>query len=181
MKTDILLKIIAILVCAAVFLSACRSLFSNVKTARNVDIKKYMGLWHEIARFDTSFQKGKRNSQAFYKLNPDGTVSITNSAVDKNGRKVSASARGYAPDGKDFSKLRISFFRPFYADYFILELDENYQWAIVGGSGKKYLWILSRTPQMDEETLNKALELVKKRGYDASKLLFNENADFTVK
>lgn len=173
---DIVLKIIIILACVAVFMFACKSVFPDVKTARNVDIKRYMGTWHEIARFDTSFQKGKYNSQAFYKLNPDGTVSITNSATDQNGRKVSASARGYAPDPKDFSKLRISFFRPFYANYFILELDEDYRWALVGGNGKKYLWILSRTPQMDGETLNKIIELAKTRGYDTSKLLFNKDS-----
>lgn len=163
------------LVCIAIFVFARRGMFSNVKTARNVDIKKYMGTWHEIARLDASFQRGKYNSQAFYKLNRDGTVFIINSATDKNGRKVSVSARGYAPDGKDFSKLRISFFRPFYANYNILELDENYQWALVGGSGKKYLWILSRTPQMDAETLNKIINLAKERNYDVSKLLFNKD------
>ncbi|MDX8415465.1 lipocalin family protein [Intestinicryptomonas porci] len=175
MEANIILIIIMLLACVAALVFACRGMFSNVKTARNVDINKYMGTWHEIARLDTSFQRGKYNSQAFYKLNRDGTVFIINSATDKNGRKVSASARGYAPDPKDFSKLRISFFRPFYANYFILELDEDYQWALVGGNGKKYLWILSRIPQMDAETLNKIINLAKERNYDVSKLLFNKD------
>ena len=166
------LKFLIFFACFAGFLYACKTFSPKVETARNVDIKRYMGTWHEIARLDTPFQRGKFNSKAEYKLLPDGSVSIVNSAEDIDGRKTSASARAYAPDSADFSKLRVSFFRPFYSDYFILELDPGYQWALVGG-GKKYLWILSRTETLDAETLNKIIMLAQKRGYDTSKLLFN--------
>ena len=132
-----------------------------------------MGKWYEIARIETSFQRGKFDSQADYVLLDDGTVSITNSAIDKYGNRTKATAKGYAPDPNNPSKLRISFFRPFYADYLILALDPNYQWALVGGSGKDYLWILSRTPTLPKDTINQIIETAKKLKFDTSKLMFN--------
>ncbi|MBR4598048.1 MAG: lipocalin family protein [Opitutales bacterium] len=168
------LKFLLFFACFAAFLYACRSFSPKVETAKNVDINKYMGTWFEIARLETPFQRGKFNSKAEYKLSGDGSVSILNSAEDKDGRKSFASARAYAPDSDDFSKLRVSFFRPFYTDYFILEIDPDYQWALVGGGGgKKYLWILSRTPELDDATLNKIITLAQSRGYDTTKLLYN--------
>ena len=153
-------------------LNACSSV-NNTPTAKNVNLKRYMGKWYEIARFETSFQRGKFDSQADYVLLDDGTVSITNSAIDKYGNRTKATAKGYAPDPNNPSKLRISFFRPFYADYLILALDPNYQWALVGGSGKDYLWILSRTPTLPKDTINQIIATAEKLKFDTSKLMFN--------
>ena len=72
------------------------------------------------------------------------------------------------------SKLKVSFFWIFYGDYFVLELEENYQWAVIGSSSDNYLWILSRTPQMDEKEYEKLLQKLTQRGYEVSKLIIVE-------
>ncbi len=144
-------------------------------TAKNIDIKKYMGTWFEIARIETPFQRGKYNSMAVYKLNPDKTVSIENSATTKNGKRTTAKATAYVPNPEDSSKLRVSFFRPFYSDYWILDIDTDYQWALVGTPSKKYLWILSRRQSIDDATLIYILNSANSRGFDVSKLIYNIN------
>ena len=88
-----------------------------------------------------------------------------------NGPKSEAIGKAKIPDLNMPSKLKVSFFWIFYGDYFVLELDENYQWAIIGNSTDKYLWILSRTPQMEEETYDNLLDRLTSRGYDMSKLM----------
>ena len=148
---------------------------SNMKTADNVQLDKYMGKWFEIARIDTPFQRGKFDSQAEYKLNPNGTVQITNSAITEHGQQTSAKAIGYVPDLSNMAKLRISFFCPFYSDYWILEVDKDYQWALVGTPNKKYMWILSRTQNIEDVTLMHILTTAKLLGFDTSKLLYNKN------
>ena len=144
-----------------------------IQTAKNVDIKRYMGTWHEIARCENSFQKGLKNSSAQYILNDDGTVTVLNSGEDASGKRTSAKGSAYAPNKGDFSKLRVSFFWPFYGDYYILDIDEGYTWALVGGRDKNYLWILSRTPTLPQSTLSKILKIAEARGYDTGKLVFN--------
>lgn len=149
---------------------------SAIQTAKNVDIKRYMGTWHEIARCENSFQKGLKNSRAEYSLNEDGTVSVVNSGEDTNGKRTSAKGRAYAPNKADFSKLRVSFFWPFYGDYYILDIDDNYSWALVGGRDKSYLWILARAPILPQSTISEILKRAKFRGYDTGKLVFNSDA-----
>ena len=146
---------------------------SAIPTAKNVDIKRYMGTWYEIARYENSFQKGLKNSSAQYILNADGTVTVVNSGEDANGKRTSAKGRAYAPDKGDFSKLRVSFFWPFYGDYYILDIDDKYSWVLVGGRDKSYLWILSRTPTLPQSTIAKILKIAEARGYDTGKLVFN--------
>lgn len=148
---------------------------TEIKTASNVDAKEYMGTWYEVARFENSFEKGLRNAQAKYTLNDDKTVTVINSGENKNGNRSFTKGKAYAPNPKDFSKLRVCFFWPFYGDYYILELDENYQWALIGGRNKDYLWILSRTENLPSETIDLILKKAESRGYDTKKLLFNKD------
>jgi len=161
----------------SLFLGACAS--SNeceIKTARNVDLERYMGKWYEIARYENSFEKGVIRAYAIYTLTPNSDVRVQNFGERANQKKSSAEGIAYSANN-DNSKLRVSFFWPFYGDYYILELDENYQWALVGGRDKSYLWILARSPQMDNATLQKVLELAQMRGYDTKKLIWNNYLD----
>ena len=167
-----LIRIILCVLAITLLSNACSSV-NNTPTATGVDLKRYMGKWYEIARFETSFQQGIFDSFAEYKLLDNGIVLIENSGTDQYGNRTSAKARGYAPDPKNPSKLRISFFRPFYSDYFILALDKNYQWALVGSSSKDYLWILSRTPTLPTETTTHVVNIAKNLGYDTSKFIYN--------
>lgn len=131
-----------------------------------------MGKWYEIARYDHFFEKGMTHVMAIYSLEKDGKIRVVNSGI-KNGKSKEVIGKAKQPDPIDYpGRLKVSFFLWFYADYYILELDNDYQYAIIGSSSDKYLWILSRTPELPKETLDMLLIKIKQRGYDLSKLLF---------
>jgi lipocalin len=88
-----------------------------------------------------------------------------------DGERSEAIGKAKIPDPNLPSKLKVSFFWIFYADYFVLELDKDYQWAVIGSSSDSYLWILSRSPQMDDKVYQSLLSKIKKRAYNVSKLI----------
>jgi apolipoprotein D and lipocalin family protein len=144
------------------------------KTVENVDLKKYAGLWYEIARIPNSFQKQcVKGTTAEYTLKESGEISVVNSCIDKDGGVDNADGIARIVDKNSNAKLEVSFvsflgWRPFWGDYWIIGLDENYRWAIVGTPGRKYGWILSRTKELDEQTMNKIWEILKEQGYSRS-------------
>lgn len=141
-------------------------------TVGELDIPRYMGKWYEIARYENRFEKGMKNVTTIYTLLPDGTIRVENCGYKNNVfKKIVGKAK--QPDKSQPGKLKVSFFPPFYSDYYILELDKlNYSYAIVGSSSDKYLWILSREKPLSEETKEKLLRIVCQKGYDIHKLLF---------
>lgn len=137
-------------------------------------INKYLGKWYEIARFDHNFERGLVGVTANYSMREDGKIKVINSGYKGtlSGKYSEAIGKAKIPDPKNEpAKLKVSFFWFFYGDYYMLELDENYQWAIVGSSSDKYLWILSRTPQIDDKLYASLLKKIEKRGYDILKLI----------
>jgi apolipoprotein D and lipocalin family protein len=144
----------------------------ELKTVESVDVKRYMGTWFEIARFPQRFEKGLVGITANYTLLPEGKVSVVNSGYkgDLNGKLKTIKGKAWVADTKTNAKLKVSFFWPFSANYWILELGNDYEYAVVGDESRKYLWILSRTPQMDEAVYNELLKRVQDKGFDISKL-----------
>lgn len=142
------------------------------KTVKYVDLKKYAGLWYEIAKIPNSFQKQcVKGTTAKYILTEDGEIKVINSCIDGDGEVDKADGLARIVDKKSNAKLEVSFFsifgwRPIWGDYWIIGLDENYQWAIVGTPSRKYGWILSRAPKLDEATMNKIFEIIKDQGYN---------------
>ena len=139
-----------------------------------VDLSRYMGTWYEIARFPHRFQEGCVATKATYALREDGKVDVLNEcrteSIDGSVRTAKGTAR--VVDKKSNAKLKVTFFWPFYGDYWIIDLGENYEYAVVGHPGRNYLWILSRTPSMDDALYNQILErLQKEKAYDTSKLI----------
>lgn len=153
---------------------------SDHSVAGGLNIASYMGLWYEIARFDHRFERGLSDVMAIYTLRDDGKIVVENSGCrNHGGDKVYQSTRGIAfvPDVAAPRKLRVSFFPGVYTDYRILELDEKeYAYALVGSNTDDYLWILSRTPQLPDEGKRVLLEAVRRRGYDATRLLWIEHS-----
>ncbi|MBN2174244.1 MAG: lipocalin family protein [Bacteroidales bacterium] len=140
---------------------------------KNVDLERYMGTWYEIARFPHGFEKNLVGVTATYSLRADGKVDVLNQGYKYtlDGKLKQAKAFAKLPDPEVKGRLKVFFFWPFGADYIILELDEeNYQYALVGSSSKNYLWILSRTPQMDPQTYDLLVSKAAQRGYDVGKL-----------
>jgi apolipoprotein D and lipocalin family protein len=141
-------------------------------TVKSLDLNRYLGTWYEIARFPHSFEKNLVGVTATYSLREDGKIKVINQGFKNTleGERSEAVGKAKIPDPSEPGKLKVSFFWIFYADYFVLELDENYQYVMIGSSSPKYFWILSRTPQMAPEVYEMLLEKARKRGYNLEKL-----------
>lgn len=164
---------------SAVFLGGCgattteRLNLPRLETVEHVELPKYLGTWYEIARYPQSFQEGCVASTATYELREDGEISVVNRCRKDtlDGEQDSAEGRARVVDPGTNAKLEVTFFWPFWGDYWIIDLDEDYQWAVVGHPSRDYLWILSRTPRMDDATYAAILERLQKQGYPLDRLL----------
>lgn len=147
----------------------------ELKTVNYVDLKKYAGLWYEIAKIPNRFQSQcVRGTTAQYKLKENGEIEVINSCIDEDGKLDKTEGVARVVDKKSNAKLEVSFFsilgwRPVWGDYWIIGLDENYQWAIVGTPSRKYGWILSRTPQISKDVMEKINQILVDQGYDPKK------------
>lgn len=140
-------------------------------TVKQVDVTRYMGQWYEIARYEHSFEKGMTHVKANYRLLSNGNIEVVNSGI-KNGKFKVKKGKARQVSIKDPGKLEVSFFLWFYSDYYIMELDKDYNYAVVGSSSDKYLWILSRTPQIEDSLKQSLLTKISERGYDTISLYF---------
>lgn len=143
-------------------------------TVRNVDLQRYMGKWYEIARFNHRFERGLQGVTAEYSFREDGKIRVRNCGHKHslNGESTCTTGKAKLPKDGHPGRLRVAFFWSFYSDYDIMELDPDYEWALIGSSSDKYLWILSRRPQLPPETLSHILSKARNRGYDTNKLIF---------
>lgn len=141
-------------------------------TAVKVDLQRYMGVWHEIARLEHHFQKNCIGSSAEYSLRDDGEVTVINRCIDdRDGSTREAKGRAWSVDPIDNSKLKVTFFWPFRGDYWIIELGENYQYSVVGAPNRHYLWILAREPVMDAVVYSGILERLRGQGFPVDNLI----------
>lgn len=141
-------------------------------TVEHVDLTRYSGKWYEIARYPNRFQRNcQADTSATYTLRKDGKVQVVNTCLEKNGKMKTARGTAHIADKQTNAKLRVTFFWPFYGDYWVVGLDPEYRYAIVGEPRRKYLWILSRTPEMTGDMYRQALEQVQTLGYDPARLL----------
>lgn len=137
------------------------------------EIERYLGRWYEIAKYPVSFEKGLVGVTAEYSLRDDGDVRVLNAGLVETfeGRRKEATARAWVPDPERPAELKVSFFWPFRAKYWVIALDPEYRWSVVGEPSRQYLWILSRTPQLDEATYAAILERIEvELGYDVERL-----------
>ena len=137
-----------------------------------VDLERYLGRWYEIASYPMFFQKGCTATTADYSLREDGLIEVINSCRKNtlDGKLKEAKGRAKVVDAETNATLKVSFFGPFWGDYWIIDLDPDYQWAVVGGPKRKYLWILSRTPQMDQAVYDEIVARLPAKGYDPNGL-----------
>jgi apolipoprotein D and lipocalin family protein len=144
------------------------------QTVEYVDLKKYAGLWYEIAKIPNSFQdQCVSGTTAKYTISENGEILVVNSCIDEDGEIDKAEGVARVFDKNTNAKLEVSFvsflgWRPFWGDYWIIGLDENYQWAVVGHPERKYGWILSRVKKPDQETMDKIFRILKEQGYNSA-------------
>jgi apolipoprotein D and lipocalin family protein len=153
--------------------SGARNAEPELEVVDFVDLQRYIGTWYEIARFPHRFQEGCIASKATYTLREDGKVDVLNQCrLEKlDGKEKSAKGKAWIVDKKTNAKLKVSFFWPFSGDYWIIDLGENYEYAVVGHPDRTYLWILSRTPTMKIDLYAELIKRIKSKGYDTEKLL----------
>ena len=155
-------------------LIGCVGIPENVKPVDNFKIEKYLGKWYEIARLDHSFERGLTKVTANYSLRDDGGVRVLNRGYsEKEKRWKEAEGKAYFVQGTNIGYLKVSFFGPFYGSYIVFELDhENYQYSLVCGPDKSYLWILSRNPEIKKELKDTLITKAATMDFDTSKLIF---------
>jgi len=164
-------KILLVLV---LLLTGCVGIPENVKPVDNFKLEKYLGKWYEIARLDNRFERGLNRITAEYRLRDDGGVRVLNRGYSATENKwQEAEGKAYFVKEPDQGYLKVSFFGPFYGSYIVFDLDrENYQYALVCGPDKSYLWILSRTPEMKPDLKDKLIAKAAALGFDTNKLIF---------
>ncbi|XVF35529.1 hypothetical protein REPUB_Repub18cG0153600 [Reevesia pubescens] len=150
----------------------------TMEVVKNLDINRYMGRWYEIASFPSRFQpRNGVNTRATYTLNEDGTVHVLNETFT-DGKRGSIEGTAYKADPKsDEAKLKVKFYVPPFlpiipvlGDYWVLYIDDDYQYALIGQPSRNYLWILCRQTHIDDEIYNQLVQKAEDEGYDMSKL-----------
>jgi apolipoprotein D and lipocalin family protein len=141
-------------------------------TVESVELPRYLGTWYEIASYPQSFQEGCTATTASYSLRDDGKIDVLNRCRKGglDGKIDEAKGRARVVDERSNAKLEVSFFGPFWGDYWIIDLDDEYRWAVVGHPSRDYLWILSREPRMEPEVYDGILVRLKEKHYDTSRL-----------
>ena len=168
---------LAVAVLAGVFLlslNACVGIPDGVEPVSDVELEKYLGTWYEIARLDHSFERGLSNVTATYSKREDGGIRVINRGYNAK-EKIwdEAEGKAYFVDEPGIGRLKVSFFGPFYGGYNIIELDkEDYQYSLVVGPDRSYLWILSRKPSLDKEILQRLIAKAKSLGFETDKLIY---------
>lgn len=174
----------SLLLLASMVLVACSTgVPSGVKAVTPFDIQRYQGQWYEVARLDHSFERGLSHVTAEYTPQPNGDVSVINrgfNAKDTQWKKAEGVAKFLGET--NVGSFKVSFFGPFYGGYHVIALDsENYQWAIVAGADKSYLWLLSRQPSLTDEVKKTLLAQAQKQGFDTQKLIWVDHAPIDLK
>ncbi|EHZ2903516.1 lipocalin family protein [Vibrio vulnificus] len=165
-----------LLLALSMTLTGCLGMPETVKPVDEFNLHNYLGKWYEIARLDHSFEEGLTQVTAEYTLKDDGGVAVVNKGflADENQWKE-AEGKAYFINGDSEGYLKVSFFGPFYGSYVVFALDKtDYQYAFVSGPNTDYLWLLARTPTVDQSLIDTFVSMAKERGFDTERLIFVE-------
>lgn len=155
------------------FLVACTGVPQQVTPVDNFDVARYMGTWYEIARLDHSFERNLNQVTAHYQPRDDGGVNVINRGYNPLSKKWSeATGKAYFVNNPSIGHLKVSFFWPFYGSYVIIDLDNNYQYALICGYNNEYLWILSKTPTLDKNIVAKLVTKAATLGFNTDNLIY---------
>lgn len=155
-------------------LSGCTSLPEGVKPVKNFELPRYLGTWYEIARLDHPFERGLEQISAQYSMQDDGGVKVLNRGFNIGQQEwEEAEGLAYFVGDSDVAHLKVSFFGPFYASYVIFLLDmQGYEYAMITGPNRDYLWILARQARLQEDILDELIQHAKDKGYATDKLIY---------
>ncbi len=166
---------------AALLLGAClvQPVFANqvtpVQTVASVDLTRYLGTWYEVARYPMFFQrKCVGDVTATYSVMDNGKLKVLNRCRTENGEFMQADGSASVVENSSNAKLKVSFFWPFSGDYWIIGLDPEYRWAVVGNPKRDNLWLLARSKNMNQEDFNAAKAIAQAQGFDVEKLILSD-------
>jgi apolipoprotein D and lipocalin family protein len=165
-----------LLLLAVFALAACTGIPEGIEPVGDFELEPYLGTWYEIARLDHRFERGLSNVTATYTLRDDGGVDVVNRGYrgDK-GEWDEADGKAYFIGDPTVGRLKVSFFGPFYGAYNVFELGENYEYSMVAGPDRSYLWILAREPVVSEALMEELFAKAQAAGYDTSALIMVEH------
>lgn len=167
-----LLVVLAVMLLAGCATTTERLGLPPLETVAEVDLSRYIGTWYEIASYPQVFQRRCTGTTATYRLRDDGLIDVENRCFKGSleGREAVARGRARVPDPAQSAKLEVSFFGPFWGDYWVIDLGADYEYAVVGSPSRDFLWILSRTPTMEERVYQGILERLRANGYTLDRL-----------
>jgi apolipoprotein D and lipocalin family protein len=167
-------RVVVVLTLLALLVGGCARIPKDVRPVEHFDLDRYLGTWHEIARLDHRFERGLTNITATYTMRDDGGVRVVNRGFrPATGEWDEAVGKAYFVGKPDVGRLKVSFIGPFYGGYNILELDrDGYQYALICGPTRSYLWILARQPRLEESTLRALVEKARGLGFEVDKLIY---------
>ncbi|WP_299808232.1 lipocalin family protein [uncultured Shewanella sp.] len=155
-------------------LSGCTSLPSGIEPVTQFELPRYLGTWYEIARLDHSFERGLSQVTATYSMKDDGGVKVINRGFSESEQSWDeAEGKAYFVDSPDIGHLKVSFFGPFYGAYVVYELDkQDYQYAFITSYNRDYLWLLSRTPEVNDALKMQFIEQANKLGFATEQIIW---------
>ena len=147
---------------------------NGAEPVKNFSLEQYLGTWYEVARMDHKFERGLSNVTAEYSLRDDGGVRVLNRGFNTSKDEwVEAEGKAFFIGDTSTGQLKVSFFGPFYVSYNVIALDkEAYQWSLVAGPDADYLWILSRTPELDQAIVDELISEAKTLGFKTDELIY---------
>ncbi len=162
-------------------LAGCTGIPRGVEPVSGFELERYLGHWYEIARLDHRFERGLDKVSAHYALRPQGGVSVINRGyATAAGQWKEARGRAFFIGDPSVGRLKVSFFGPFFGSYNIIALDqENYEYALVCGASRKYLWILARRPDLDPAKLGALIVRATELGFATDELIFPRHQPLT--
>jgi apolipoprotein D and lipocalin family protein len=165
---------LTVLCALGVLLTACTGLPSGTTAVNGFELERYLGTWYEIARLDHSFERGLTDVTATYSLRDDGGVAVVNRGYDTEAASWDeAVGKAYFVDRPDVGRLKVSFFGPFYGGYNILELDQDdYDYSLVAGPNRSYLWILARRPDLDDARVRELVDIAAALDFPVDELIY---------
>ena len=163
---------------AICFMTGCTGVPDGVEVVTGFDLNRYLGTWYEIARLDHRFERGMSSVTANYSLREDGGVAVVNRGYkNATGEWEEATGKAYFIGNPDVGRLKVSFFGPFYGAYNIIALDKvDYQYAMIAGPNRDYLWILARSPTLDNDVVSDLVDKAGKWKFPADELIFVDHS-----
>jgi apolipoprotein D and lipocalin family protein len=167
----------ALLTLFLILSGGCTSVPGGLTVVSDFDLERYLGKWYEIARLDHKFESGLSNVSATYGLRDDGGIRVVNRGYkEETGKWDETVGKAYFVESPNKGRLKVSFFGPFYGGYNIIELDQvGYQYAIVAGPNRSYLWILARTPEIEQGLFDKLVSNARELGFPTDDLILVEH------